>query len=397
MKNFLAAATLAAAVLSSCTPSGLERSLSTVSRRDHQGGSSGRSAETSSPAAHGIYLSGVEYPPDYDWQRDTACGSVSFELVLFKGKERILVVPGGPEHEISPDPDMMRIRGGHIYTDYSTPSETVIRRDGAELFRYGGRERIRGFLLSGASVHTLGENRDGEGFSYRIDGNVVFERKGGTILGGDAIPFFEGGALNTDGGKVWFSYKTEKNVYIVGDGVEETVPAEGAVLDQRRWGGEIYRIENREGFGAKNPVLVRGDDYYPQTGGIAVRYAVSARLVECGERIMGMGTYYWTGSGFQYAIWNTHAMQYVIPTQLSRTYCREGTVYSVFLEDDYAEISCGKEKSIVQGRFTHVYPCAGFMDGKFAAALSGASPLLWYDGTVTPIVLNGPLTGLHVE
>lgn len=397
MKNFLAAAALTAAVLSSCTPSGLERSLSTSSRRNHQSASSGRSEEKDSPAVPGIYLSGVEYPRDYDWQRDSACGSVTFNVVLFRGKERIITVPGGPEHEISPDPDMMRIREGHLYTDYSTPSETVIRRDGKELFRYSGRERIRGFLLRGSSVHTLGENRDGEGFTYRIDGKIVFERKSGTILGGEAIPFYEDGALNLDGGKVWFSYKTAKNVYLVGDGVEEAVPAEGEVLDQRRFEGQIYRIENREGYGAENPLLVRGEEYYVQYGGVSKRSAVSAWLVECGERIMAMGTFYWIGFGFQYAVWNTHDTQKVISTQLSRTYCRGGIIYSLLVEKSRAVISCGNEKNVIQGKFSHVYQCAGFMDGEFAVALSGASPLLWCDGEVTPIELNGPLTGLHVE
>jgi len=397
MKNFFAAATLAAAVLSSCTPSGMDRSLSSTSRRDHQGGTSNRTTETESQAAPGIYLAGVEYPPDYDWQRDTAYGTVACNLILFRGKERILTIPAGPEREISPDPDMVRIFGGHLYTDYSTATETVFRRDGKELFRYPGRERIRGFLLVGSSVHTLGENRDGEGFSYRIDGKTVFERKSGTILGGQAIPFFEGGALNRDEGKVWFSYKTAKNVYLVGDGVEEAVPAEGEILDQRRWGGKIYRIENRPGYGAKNPLLVRGSEFYTQSGGIDIRSAVSARLLECGERIMGIGTYYWKDSGYQDAIWDSHSLQRVILTRIYRTYCREGETYSVLLKNDYAEISCGKEKTVLQGVFSHVYPCAGFMDGKFAVALSGASCLLWYDGTVTPIEIHGRLIGLHVE
>jgi len=397
MKNFLAAATLAAAVLSSCTPSGMDRSLSSTSRRDHQSGSSGRTGTEETPPEPGIYLSGVEYPPEYDWQRDTAYGTVPCNLILFRGKERILTVPAGPEREISPDPDMMRILGGHLYTDYSTATETVIRRDGTELFRYPGRERIVGFLLVGSAVHTLGENRDGEGFSYRIDGKTVFERRSGTILGGQTIPLFEGGALNRDGGKVWFSYKTAKNVYLVGDGVEEVIPVDGEVLDMRRWGGEIYRLENRDGYGRKNPLLVRGSEFYTQSGGVDARSAVSGRLIACGERIMGIGMFYWQGFGYQAAVWDSQSMQRVILTQISRTYCREGEIYSVFLKRDSAEISCGKEKTVLQGAYSHLYPCAGFKDGKFAAALSGASCLLWYDGKVTPIEIHGRLTGLHVE
>ena len=62
----------------------------------------------------------------------------------------------------------MRIREGHLYTDNLDGTETVIRRDGEELFRYPGRESLRGFLLVGGKVHTLGQNLDGDGFAYRI-------------------------------------------------------------------------------------------------------------------------------------------------------------------------------------------------------------------------------------
>ena len=39
-------------------------------------------------------------------------------------------LPVGEEYHISPDPDMHRVIEGHLYTDYSTDKETIIKKDG---------------------------------------------------------------------------------------------------------------------------------------------------------------------------------------------------------------------------------------------------------------------------
>ena len=60
-----------------------------------------------------VYVSAVEFPEDYDWQRDTAYGTVPCRVSLFLEGERILSVPAGPGTFVGADPDRMRIREGH--------------------------------------------------------------------------------------------------------------------------------------------------------------------------------------------------------------------------------------------------------------------------------------------
>jgi hypothetical protein len=89
--------------------------------------------------------------------------------------------------------------------DWSTDKETVVSRDGAELFRFEGREAIRGFLVREDGVHTLGQDRDGEGFTYRIDGRVLYRSETGAVLGGPDGPGADGGALVAYGEDVYYT------------------------------------------------------------------------------------------------------------------------------------------------------------------------------------------------
>ena len=88
------------------------------------------------------YVTAFDYPEDYDWRTDKEKGSVKCSLVVFADGVPMMKVPVGDRYEVSSDPDMHRMLGGHIYTDYSTDSETVIKRDGKTLIRYPGREMI---------------------------------------------------------------------------------------------------------------------------------------------------------------------------------------------------------------------------------------------------------------
>jgi hypothetical protein len=93
-------------------------------------------------------------------------------------------VPVGAEYETSGAPDMHRIIDGHLYTDYSTEMETIIKRDGKTLFGYDGRECLHGMEVVDANVYTLGQNRDGDGFSFRKNGEILISRNAGYVTGG---------------------------------------------------------------------------------------------------------------------------------------------------------------------------------------------------------------------
>ena len=128
------------------------------------------------------YAVGVDYPQEYDWRADMEKGSVRCSLVVFADGVPMMKVPVGDEYEVSSDPDMHRVLGGNLYTDYSTSDETVIKRNGEELVRYQGREMIVGMAVEGESVYTLGVPRSGEGFAFRKDGEVLLQRAAGHVF-----------------------------------------------------------------------------------------------------------------------------------------------------------------------------------------------------------------------
>lgn len=147
-------------------------------------------------------VTGVEYPEGYDWNAWNPSCSASPSLVVFSDGEKVLSIPVSEGASVSEDIDMHRYAGGHLYTDFCTDSETVISRDGRELFRYAGRERIVFLAESGGHVLTLGESRDGQGFSSRSDGLPVFLGMAGTV--------FQNAGLSPSG-KLRFFYRTRVN------------------------------------------------------------------------------------------------------------------------------------------------------------------------------------------
>ena len=113
------------------------------------------------------YMTALDYQKGYDWRADPAEGDVKCSIVVYADGVPVMKVPVGAEYETSGDPDMHRIIDGHLYTDYSTDAETIIKRDGKTLFGYDGRESLRGMEVVDDDVYTLGQNRDGDGFSFR--------------------------------------------------------------------------------------------------------------------------------------------------------------------------------------------------------------------------------------
>ena len=142
------------------------------------------------------YVTGFDYPDEYDWRTDPEKGSVKCSLAVFADGQLMIKVPVGDDYEVSSDPDMHRIVDGHLYTDYSTETETVIKKDGKDLLRYSGREIIYGLLIQEDTVYTLGHPRGGSGFVFRKNGQIVLERSSGKSFG----------RLQMDQGRICFAF-----------------------------------------------------------------------------------------------------------------------------------------------------------------------------------------------
>ena len=158
------------------------------------------SATDTPPPGEHVYLTAVRFPDGYAWDLDTCAVEGEVWIDLYRDGGLVRSIPAGA----SIHPDMHRYTGGHLYADYSTATETVLTRDGTELFRFEGREALRGFLVREDGVHTLGQDRDGDGFTYRIDGRTVFRSETGAILGSPDTPGTHGGALTEYGEDVYY-------------------------------------------------------------------------------------------------------------------------------------------------------------------------------------------------
>ena len=216
-------------------------------RNSHEPGTGRRdSLATDTPSGEHVYLTAVRFPDGYAWDLDTCAVDGEVWIDLYRDGERVRSVPAGA----SVHPDMHRYTGGHLYMDWSTDGETVVSRDGAELFRFEGREALRGFLVREDGVHTLGQDRDGDGFTYRIDGRVLYRSETGAVLGAPDRPGAHGGAFVEYGEDVYYTccFPSErgKEYHVMRNGERyQAFPASDGTRDVLFADGKVARIRSK--------------------------------------------------------------------------------------------------------------------------------------------------------
>ena len=349
-----------------------------------------------------LWISGVEYPEGYDWQRDTAYGRVDARLVLLRDGERVLDIPAGERHEVSTDPDMHRIFGGHLYTDYASGTETVVRQDGRELFRFGGREMFVGFLVREDAVWTLGVNRaTGKGLVLRKNGEAVFSDPEGRLPPGSGNTSFEGGMLHTDGDALYFFYYSAQGWFRVREQFAEPISLPQGVtevFDIRRIGGKTVLAGRTSAHG-----LVISQDGSLQ---VCTGNGPAARNISIVPG-SGKGTFFLKGESVRGTVitptfWRSDGSEITSsPTRVLDLFVEEGhTVYLSAGADGFPTRYVKDGVSFwIDGRNHFISSrCALLRNGSFLLLLTPAdriqSPFLIKDGIREDIPLNGYLTGL---
>lgn len=162
-----------------------------------------------------VYVSAVVMPENYDWKRDTAFGAVKGEVMLLENGIPLFTLPTGPQAEIDTDPLTHHLIDGHLYTEYAGTNETVIRKDGELLLRYPVAEVLKGLIIREDGIYTLGREVDGNGFSYRRNGELLLHQSEGVIFGDFQDPSCgPSGALVSDyEDYICFAFKTPANCY----------------------------------------------------------------------------------------------------------------------------------------------------------------------------------------
>ena len=342
------------------------------------------------------YVTLMSYPDGYDWRADRQKGSVKCSLVVLANGLPMMKVPVGDEHEISSDPDMHRVIDGHLYTDYSTDSETVIKKDGRLLFRYLGKEHIFGMLVDSSGVYTLGHSRDGAGFTYRRNGEILLERAEGRSFG----------RLYRDGDDICFAFSEQvassaeeiERYYHVRNGEVSQVALREDV--KKVWcvtsdDGVIYYVADI--IGVDDPVVFAGSSMtvldMPESASMAGCRILADSGVVCVE-----GVSVAQGRPLSAFVWTAAMEYYAFKTGLtmSSINCSGGSVFCV-LNSPSSSI-CGQvylNGTIVSTPFNYISMSsrtAVMADGILHVGLSsksGAKPQIWKDGKLEKLDYNG--------
>lgn len=372
-------------------------------RSSHEPGTSRRDslATDAPPAGEHIYLTAVRFPDGFAWEADSCAVDGSVWIDLYRDGEKVRSLPAGA----CIHPDMHRYAGGHLYMDWSTETETVVSRDGAELFRFEGREAVRGFLVREDGVHTLGQDRDGDGFTYRIDGRTVFRSETGVILGGPDTPGTPGGALSEYGEDVFYvcSLSSERGQeYHVMRNAERfhSFPASDGTKDVLFAAGRVSRIRSK----SRGGLVLEVDGKETRLGVGGGVSCLWCRLSAWGDDIAALVCTQRAGE-----------KQYFVKTALGQSFTPfSGETVADLLSDGKrlgwtvtdtrgdllrvrwsdGDVTEGTGGFLVSGR------CALLRDGHLLLALTGrrgAPNRLQEDGVHTDIPFNGYFTSVTVE
>ena len=390
-------ALLSAALLAACTPDAL---FPGTPRFTHEPGARNKAADSTQtvPPGEHFWATAVRFPDGYDWELDTCVVEGTVWIDLFCDGALFRSFPAGA----SVHPDMHRYADGHLYADYSTDTETILLRDGEECLRFAGREALRGFVIREDGIHTLGQDRDGDGFTYRIEGHEAFRSPAGTVLGD---PDRRNGALMEDGDRLFYCYGQDgsggKEYRVMREAEQyQVLQPNGTVYDVRVAGGKVHWVQS-----TRTSLSLMEDGKATALQLKTGESARSCRIVP-GPKGVLVGVH---------AVRNGSGRSFVQSS--------DGQVYKLTDGSSWIDILCdgddagwltanadgaparfirrsGKALALPSGGFLAARDCALLRDGHFYLALSGHSGAPGYlvvDNDVTEIPFNGYFTSVTVE
>ena len=372
--------------------------------RDTSGGiwtGPGMNVGSSDPDKTICYVTALDYQDGYDWRSDREKGSVKCSLVVFADGVPMMKVPVGDAYHISSDADSHRVIGGHIYTDFSTDEETVIKKDGEEVFRYPGREYLQGMIVDGEDIYTLGHSRFGEGFSYRKNGEILLEKASGRTFS----------RLHRDDGHICFAYSESiasalgsvERYYSVVDGVQQQAALREdvkKVWDMVSIDGEVCYIASL--VGVQGPVLFQGESKsvlsLPQGSSLLTgRLSVSQDVV-CVEGVISCRNLALAG-----ILWRCDEHLYTFsPGTTVASWCIDGDGVFCVLNSKSPSVNgviyrCGDIFEVPLGYASMGENTMAMVNGILNVGLSsvnGGWPVIWKDGALDTIKVNGYISSV---
>lgn len=342
----------------------------------------------------------VEYQYGWDWHESASAEGLKHHLTLCQDGIPVLRVPVADSCFISADPQRHRIRNGHLYTDMTDGRQTVLKRDGMLVYRCEGAEEVIDVRETGNQVHTVSE-KEGGGFVYRIDGVPYVERDSGRLFGTfeeteDSLCFFFSQTISVAEGR-------EEVFYMVADAKVRKIESPEDVVhmwDMGLFDGEVCMLASVSED--SNPVFIRGEkreslyDFYGNKIIICSFLAsedvcVYTRLLHPGHNMMTDLLWFEGGRWKMYSIGSTLSAACMREGQycsaVNHSGSSQGYIYKggtgYYIPDDYA---------------ISVFDCMTLKDSVLYAGLSplkGNNPILWKDGVLDTLDINGYITCLQ--
>lgn len=362
---------------------------------DKNGVWNGPAADPSPMSPSLTFVSAFDYPDGYDWRSDPDRGHVKCSLVVFREGLPVLKVPVGNEYRVSPDPDMHRIIDGHLYTDFSDGTETLLKKNGKPVLSYPGAEMICDMKVKGSDIYTLGHSRTGQGFALRLNGRVLLSREAGYTFERILIEDTEVSVAFAE--PIVSSSGTVERYYVMRGGKVTQIALRDdikQVWDVAVYGEEIYYLASLTGVQA--PVLVSSQ------GMTTLQMPSSMRVVSCRMNILEGGIcvegVLADGNQVQSVLWGTDFQYSLFP---------KGMTFSAlcFGEDG---LHCtmnpasgmgaglifrgGESLEIPAGYACMSRSAMDFASGMLTVGLSslkGEAPALWVDGRLKNLDING--------
>jgi len=377
-RRIIVAATIAVAATSGCE-------VVDITGGDIHPATTEEKRDTVKVVREAILMSAVVYEDGYDWVCDTLYGDVQCRLQLMTEDSVLVSLPVGEEYGAASDPDMHRILDSALYDDWSAKDETIVRRDGKEVFRFSGREMLLDMVLDNGNIITLGASRSGGGFVLRRNGKV-------TAQSPDIFPATE---LYVDNGELCFSGVTKDNSwYLVADGKTTLVnhPSEEAIITRlRQFGGKTaitLQLGNSMVLVYDKVIYWIGYDLWEKT--------TACDIICDGESIYVDGYGYKDDSISSYKVWNKDGLLWEYDAEFEKYshLAENGVIRTLGFNHTtglWQIVSDGKTLDLPEGYRPRGSQPMLTHDGSLYISLTDSNnrAALWKDGSVKELGFNG--------
>ena len=251
------------------------------------------------------------------------------------------------------------------------------------------------FVVDNDNVHTLGHSRLGEGFTYRVNGEVVLERTSGYTY--ERIVLDESSVCIAFAEPIFSTEGTVERYYIMKDGKVSQVALRDDI--KRVWdvafhAGEVYYLASLTGVAS--PVLVS------EQGMTTLPLPSSLSLVTC--RMQVLSDAIWVegilsdGNQVQSVLWDNKRQCKTFPKgKTFAAFCQGADVVHCTMNPATEEgagliYRSGESLDMPLGYATMGRNAMSFSSGMLSVGLSSLNdgkPILWVDGQIKKIDARG--------